>query len=99
MCFISFVRRREIGMTEKNWISIAQRLPKHESLVLVFSAKGQCVCFFIDTCEMNKQLVSKGYPQEQWNAEVKPFSFCSQEVRGNILNGVTHWMPLPEAPI
>lgn len=81
-----------------NWISVNEKLPKHHETVLAFTRKGQCVCIFVDTIEMNKQLRSKGYPEEQWDQNKKPFSFCSQEIKGNVLGGVSHWMYLPENP-
>jgi hypothetical protein len=78
-----------------NWINIKDGLPKHYITVLAYSPKGQCVCVFIDTVEMNKELLFRGFPIDQSNT---PYRFCSQEIKGNILNGVTHWMPLPNPP-
>lgn len=80
------------------WISVKERLPEHDEKILVYAKKGQVVCIFVDTIEMNKQLRAKGYPEEQWDINKKPYSFCSQEISGNVLNNVTHWMPLPERP-
>jgi hypothetical protein len=82
----------------KNWINVKDRLPKHHQTILGSTPKGQCVCVFVDTIEMNKTLRANGYPEEQWEPGKKPYSFCSQEIKGNVLNGVTHWMPLPEPP-
>jgi Protein of unknown function (DUF551) len=80
------------------WINIKDKLPNHHETILARTTKGFCVCVFVDTNEMNKTLRANGYPEEQWNANTKPYSFCSQEIRGNVLNGVTHWMPLPSPP-
>jgi len=63
------------------WISVKTRLPTHEQTVLCRTIKNSyCVCVFIEL-EINGK---------------KQISFCSQEVHGNILGNVTHWMPLPE---
>lgn len=80
------------------WISIARELPEHNQTIYARTNKGQCVCVFVDTIEMNKVLREKGYPEEQWNEGEKPYSFCSQERPGAVLGGVTHWMPLLEDP-
>lgn len=80
------------------WIWVEDELPKHQESVLGYTDKGQCVCIFIDTKEMNKKLTENGYSHEAWNEQTKPYSFASQERHGLILNGVTHWMPLPEMP-
>jgi uncharacterized protein DUF551 len=81
------------------WINPKDRLPNHNETILVVTNKGgYCVSIFVDTIEMNKVLGSKGFPEELWKPDEKPYSFCSQERNGMILNGVTHWMHLPEKP-
>jgi hypothetical protein len=53
---------------------------------------------FVDTDKVKEVLRQKGFTEEKLAMDTSPYSFCSQEVRGNTLNGVTHWMPLPEMP-
>jgi hypothetical protein len=77
-----------------NWISVKEKLPKHSQTVLVYTHKGFCVCIFIDSKKMNEELIRKGYPEEQVNAEEKPYYFCSQEIKAHTLNGATHWAEL-----
>lgn len=96
---LEFVCRKcAVLMSGMCWNSVKDSVPKHEQLVLCYTPKGQCICFFIDTHEMNKQLRSKGYPEEQVDKNRIPYYFCSQEIMGQTLNGITHWMMLPEPP-
>jgi hypothetical protein len=82
-----------------NFISVNDKLPDHDEFVLALNKnKGMHVCIFILVTEMNKLLKKKGLPEKRLNETDRPYGFCSQEVRGNILNDVTHWMPLPEPP-
>lgn len=80
------------------WISIKDKLPKHHETILVFTPRGQGVCIFLDSVIMNRELVEKGYPSEQVDTRSHPYYFCSQETKQHTLNGVTHWMTLPEPP-
>ena len=81
-----------------NWISIKDRLPEHHQTVYVYSSKGQCVCVFVDSVEMNKTLKMNGYANEAVDVKKHPYYFCSQEVKSHTLNKVSHWMPLMEPP-
>lgn len=81
-----------------NWISIKNKLPNHNEIILATTGKGYIVSVFIDTIEMNKLLKSKGFPEESVNSDERSYLFCSQERRDFALNGVTHWMPLPAPP-
>ena len=80
------------------WVSVKDSLPNHHDTILAHTKKGECVCIFVDTKEMNKTLKSKGYPEECWDEYKKPYAFCSQELSGHVLNGVSHWMNIPEPP-
>ncbi len=80
------------------WISVKDRLPSHLETILAFTPKGQCVCIFVDSIKMNKELVIKGYPEEHVDTKNKHYYFCSQETKMHTLNGVTHWRQLPEQP-
>jgi hypothetical protein len=79
-----------------NWINIKDRLPKHEQTVLAKSNKGYCVVIFINSIDMNKQLLKNGYGNECVNTDKHPFYFLSQEIKRHTLNDVTHWMELSE---
>ena len=80
------------------WVRIEDERPKHRQTVLAYSLKGICVCVFIDSLKMNIELCEKGYPEEQVDTKQIPYYFCSQEIKGNTLNGVTHWMKDLELP-
>lgn len=88
------INRHLIACVSKLWISVKEKLPEHDESILVYTKKGHCVCVFVDTKKMNANLKLRGYKEECWDEIEKPYSFCSQEIRGFILNGVTHWMPL-----
>jgi hypothetical protein len=77
------------------WIKCSERLPKHMQSVLVSTSKGQCVCVFIETKAMHETLIKHGVTPEE---DTEDYVFASQEIRGMILNKITHWMPLPAAP-
>jgi hypothetical protein len=84
------------------WISVHDNLPKHHQTVLVAAngAKGgkelgQVVAIFFDAKIMNEFLASQGIKPDNESAK---YFFCSQENKGNVLGGVTHWMHLPEQP-
>lgn len=80
---------------DENWIDVKDRLPEHHQIILSYTPSGQSVCIFVDGNIMasiisainNSNVLNYGY------------YFCSQEVKGSVLTGVTHWMPLPEPPI
>lgn len=77
------------------WIKIKDRLPEHHATVLVCTPKGQAVSIFVDGKIMADVLIKQGFEP---HPDTKKFYFCSQETKQHTLNGVTHWMPLPEAP-
>ena len=83
-----------------NWISIEDRLPNHNQIVLVFSIfkKGYGVSVFVDSIKMNETLHETGYGYEAVNTKEHPYYFVSQEVKQHIYKEVTHWMPLPYPP-
>jgi len=80
------------------WISVKERLPNHDETILVCTPTGQAVCVFVDSIKMNEVLRKKGYPGECVDTTKNPYYFCSQETKQHTLNGVSHWMPLPEPP-
>jgi Protein of unknown function (DUF551) len=78
------------------WISVKDKLPDHHKSVLVITkTDAQAVVIFLNDKDTNSFL-------EKYFINVpddyKGHAFCSQEIRGNVLTGVTHWMPLPEKP-
>ena len=76
------------------WINVKDKLPKHQETVLVSSSKGFCVVVFIDSVKMNEELMLTTYAHECVDVSKHPYYFCSQEVKGCTLNGVTHWCNL-----
>ena len=73
------------------WIKIQDKLPKHKQLVLAFNVSGTAVVvIFLDNEETAKFLEEKGIHIEK----KRGYQFCSQEIPGNILEGVSHWMPI-----
>jgi len=77
------------------WISVKQNLPHHHEPVLVYTRNGQAVAIFVDGKIMVDTLTKQGFPH---HPDTKPYYFCSQETKQHTLNGVTHWMRLPEPP-
>lgn len=81
------------------WISIKDRLPEHRKLVLVLTnAYAQAVTIFLKDEFTTQFLKDHGVNIPDDCLHGDGYAFCSQENRGNILNGITHWMPLPEPP-
>ncbi|EPY1672233.1 DUF551 domain-containing protein, partial [Salmonella enterica subsp. enterica] len=64
------------------WISCSERVPEDTKMLLAFS-QGEIVAAY-------------------WNWVVNPIDYKKYRaftyLSGNILDGVTHWMPLPEPP-
>lgn len=81
-----------------SWISVKESLPDHHQTVLAYCPTGQGVCVFVDSEKMNETLRENGYGHEAVDISKNPYYFCSQEIKRHTLNGVTHWMPLPEPP-
>lgn len=86
------------------WISVKDSLPTHTNMVLVMTStdstkqKGCSVVQFIDSKKMNEIFRQKGFMEHCVDEDETPYYFCSQEIKGNILNNVTHWMELPAPP-
>lgn len=79
------------------WISVEDRLPLHDDFILVYTEKGQAVCIFVDSKIINSELEKNGVT-ETVDIEKDPYFFCSRESLERVVQGVTHWMPLPESP-
>ena len=77
------------------WVRIEDERPKHHHTVLAANEKGICVCIFVDAIQMNINLLKNGFPADQSNNQ---YYFASQEKRGNVVNGITHWMKDLELP-
>ncbi len=85
------------------WISVKERLPKHQQIILVFAktnrgADGYGVATFVDSVKMNEELRKTPYSNECVDVKKHPFYFVSQEIKQHTFNNVSHWMPLPEPP-
>ncbi|MCI3623719.1 DUF551 domain-containing protein, partial [Escherichia coli] len=69
-------------VTPDSWISCSDRMPEDTKMLLAFS-QGQIVAAY-------------------WNWVVSPIDYKKYRaftyLSGNILDDVTHWMPLPEPP-
>lgn len=70
-------------VTPGGWISCSDRMPEDTKMLLAFS-QGEIVAAY-------------------WNWVVNPIDYKKYRaftyLSGNILNDVTHWMPLPEPPL
>ncbi|EQA9869987.1 DUF551 domain-containing protein [Escherichia coli] len=70
-------------VTPDSWISCSDRMPEDTKMLLAFS-QGQIVAAY-------------------WNWVVSPIDYKKYRaftyLSGNILDDVTHWMPLPEPPL
>ncbi len=86
------------------WINVKNKLPTHYQIILVFAntqrgVDGFGVATFIDSIKMNEELEKGPYANECVNVETHPYYFVSQEIRSHTFKNVTHWMPLPKAPM
>jgi Protein of unknown function (DUF551) len=91
------------GKGELEWISVKDRLPNHQQIILVFAktlrgVNGYGVATFIDSIKMNEELKKTPYANECVDVNKNPYYFVSQEVRRHTFKNVSHWMPLPEPP-
>ena len=72
----------QVPVTPDGWISCSDRMPEDTKMLLAFS-QGQIVAAY-------------------WNWVVSPIDYKKYRaftyLSGNILDDVTHWMPLPEPP-
>ncbi|EFH4076620.1 DUF551 domain-containing protein [Escherichia coli] len=70
-------------VTPEGWISCSDRMPEDTKMLLAFS-QGEIVAAY-------------------WNWVVNPIDYKKYRaftyLSGNILDDVTHWMPLPEPPL
>ncbi|EPU3890514.1 dATP/dGTP pyrophosphohydrolase domain-containing protein [Escherichia coli] len=71
-----------LPVTPDSWISCSERMPEDTKMLLAFS-QGEIVAAY-------------------WNWVVNPIDYKKYRaftyLSGNILDDVTHWMPLPEPP-
>ncbi|HFI8355602.1 TPA: DUF551 domain-containing protein [Escherichia coli] len=76
------VAMRNYPVTPDGWISCSERMPEDNKMLLAFS-QGQIVAAY-------------------WNWVMSPIDYKKYRaftyLSGNILDDVTHWMPLPAAP-
>ncbi|EEZ0873241.1 DUF551 domain-containing protein [Escherichia coli] len=72
-----------VPVTPGGWISCSDRMPEDTKMLLAFS-QGEIVAAY-------------------WNWVVNPIDYKKYRaftyLSGNILDDVTHWMPLPEPPL
>ncbi|ENF51922.1 DUF551 domain-containing protein [Escherichia coli] len=72
----------QVPVTPDGWISCSERMPEDTKMLLAFS-QGQIVAAY-------------------WNWGMSPIDYKKYRaftyLSGNILDDVTHWMPLPEPP-
>ena len=86
------------------WISIKEKMPNHQQIILVFSktqrgVDGYGVATFIDSIKMNEELRRTPYfSNECVDVEKNPYYFVSQEIKQHTFKNVSHWMSLPDAP-
>lgn len=77
------VAMRNYPVTPDGWISCSERIPEDTKMLLAFS-QGEIVAAY-------------------WNWVVNPIDYKKYRaftyLSGNILDDVTHWMPLPEPPL
>ncbi|MBB8430848.1 DUF551 domain-containing protein [Escherichia coli] len=73
---------KPVPVTPDGWISCSERMPDDTKMLLAFS-QGQIVAAY-------------------WNWVMSPIDYKKYRaftyLSGNILDDVTHWMPLPEPP-
>ncbi|HAZ7331595.1 TPA: DUF551 domain-containing protein [Escherichia coli] len=76
------VAMRNYPVIPDSWISCSERMPEDTKMLLAFS-QGQIVAAY-------------------WNLVMSPIDYKKYRaftyLSGNILDDVTHWMPLPEPP-
>ncbi len=80
------------------WNSVTNKLPKHHELVLAVSRRGTCaVVIFVDNEQIFQGLMMRNIqvPHEQREG----YSFCSQELPGNVFENVTHWAYIPKVDL
>ena len=80
------------------WISVEDKLPDNNQLVLVLYEKGYFGYYSVAHFLYYETLRNNPYPNECVDVEKNPYYFCSQEVK-QPLNNVSHWMTLPQPPL
>lgn len=76
-----------------NWISVKDKLPKHMQTVIAINNNNELVVVdFVYGEEVFRTLIMHGIHVP--DSERKADAFCSRENRANVLNNVTHWMPV-----
>ena len=87
---------------QNKWISVKDRLPKHQQVVLVYkpvpSNTGYLVAYFIDSKKMNEELEKTAFVHECVDIAKNPYYFASREQQRFTIKDVTHWQPLPAPP-
>ena len=79
------------------WISVNDKLPEHCQQVLCHSnKKNHIICNYLDGEKLHQQLSIAGLRVD--NRQEKMSSFFSAEIKGFIVDNVTHWMDLPPLP-
>jgi hypothetical protein len=75
------------------WISVKDKLPEHNSLVLAYSSssEGFEVVGFVDSVKLNDKFKKDGLEEECIDIYKSPYFFCSQGIRRNVKHNVTHW--------
>ncbi|MFZ3801324.1 DUF551 domain-containing protein [Escherichia coli] len=81
-CRVDILQAGNSPVTPGGWISCSDRMPEDTKMLLAFS-QGEIVAAY-------------------WNWVVNPIDYKKYRaftyLSGNILDDVTHWMPLPEPP-
>lgn len=72
-----------------NWISVKERMPEKEKLVLLFSQSNQ---------RLSGSLIFLGSLEEDYDEVEGTLVFKESECCNSKDPYVTHWMPLPEPP-
>lgn len=79
----SYTAWHSTTLTPDGWIRCSDRMPEDTKMLLAFS-QGEIVAAY-------------------WNWVVNPIDYKKYRaftyLSGNILDDVTHWMPLPEPPL
>jgi hypothetical protein len=91
------------------WISVKDRLPEHQSNVLIFDGKVKRLCFYVPEftevfeCDEDEsdhfdyhELKQEAYWKEGWYEDVEQFDGYYDNYW--IVRSASHWMPLPEPP-
>jgi hypothetical protein len=83
------------AMDKNTWISVKDKLPNHQEILLARNIKGIGVTIFVDSKKMNIALRKNGYGIECVDIVKNPYYFISLEKLRPFKN-VTTWMYLPD---